>query len=183
MLDRSLIAVAVVATLLAAFSAQSQEPDYARSGAYGELAAGGALEAFDGVSMDDGFAIGLTVGYRFHPYIAAEGQFEYAKFDDEFLGDEFDIYLITFTTNAKVFVLTGRIQPYGLVGVGLLHREVDTGPINSDDAGFISRFGGGIDFWATEFASVGFATTYVLTTNSVEDTDYVSLTARAAIHF
>ena len=121
---------------------------------------GARLHATDGVGLD------LRGGYRLHPNFAVEGNMQFYG-DMELESDRHDhshhhdpdVVGFNFAANAKAYPFTGRVQPYGLfgMGVGVLsidfsgddfdhdHHHHDT----QDDAAFMLRFGGGIDVYVT----------------------------------
>ena len=77
----------------------------------------------------DVFGVTGRGGYRCHPNVSAELQFESL---DDFEGtiavpgiETFDLELesLVFTTNAKAHLLTGRYQPFVLAGVGFMRME------------------------------------------------------------
>jgi hypothetical protein len=126
--------------------------------------------------------VGGTPGYRFHPRFAGEAQIEYLNFDDDLFGVDIDIDIVTFSANGKAFLLTGPIQPYGLLDLGVMDASLEAGSVDEDNADFILRFGGGLDSWITESISIGIVSSYVLTTGDVEDADYVTDAAMAQYH-
>ena len=60
--------------------------------------------------------------------------------------------ILTLTGDLKGYLLTGRIQPYGLAGVGFMYADVeDTAFIfGFDETDFAARLGGGVDYYFTE---------------------------------
>ena len=91
-------------------------------------------------------------GYRCHPHVSAELQFEWLdKFEGGSIvetgmtpvsGDppvedtlrNFDLELETlvFTSNAKGYLLTGRYQPFVLAGVGFMRMESKSRDVTVD---------------------------------------------------
>lgn len=136
--------------------------------------------------------VNIAGGYRINPRVAVEGEFEWAKgdidleitlrppgfedFNDSTKFAEFSYWLLT--ANAKVFAFTGFIQPFALVGVGVMGQklEVDGAP-DQDDTGAGFRFGGGADVYITRNIAVSTDFTYVLTAGDVKDNDVMSLNA------
>lgn len=160
------------------------EVDYAAPGAY--IGAGGlyAVELFDdmenyNVSNSSGFQV--NAGYRVMPNLAVEARYErYTEFD---LDPNGHMNGWSLTANAKAFVLTGRFQPYALVGLGYLSMDKDrmTAGSNyeSDDGAFAMRFGGGMDAYITENISMGPEIAYVLPISSddIDDLDFLTVGA------
>ena len=175
--------------LLISIPATSQ--DYARNGFYaGASVLGGtytkiedeledALPGAD-IDVDTGIAFDVYAGYRLHPNFAIEAEFEMIPEVDVDLGGfgtfaELESW--TLTGNMKVFVLTGRAQPFVKVGFGAIRAEVDDTVglgISESDSGFASRFGGGLDFYITENIVASAGVDYLLPAGDVEDLEYVS---------
>lgn len=134
--------------------------------------------------------VAVAAGYRLNSRVAIEGEFEWAKADVDFdikleapgfedftdsskVG-EYSYWLLS--ANAKLFILTGLIQPFALVGVGVTTQEVDfDGASKEKDTGVGFRFGGGADIYVTQNAAITADFTYVLTEGDVEDNDLMSL--------
>ena len=82
------------------------------------------------------------------------------------------------TTDLKGFLLTGRLQPFALVGIGTTIGEVRDSfgaGLEIEEADFVARFGGGLDFYLTESLALTLDASYVLPTGDLADFDYVSL--------
>lgn len=176
------------------------EDDYAKTGSY---AGGGFALGFDafkggGASEDDfSTAVGLDawVGYRLLPNVAIEAQFEVLGHFDE---GSTTTTVLTFMGNIKGFFFTGRIQPYGVVGVGGVHVRPDKlrfgngncslpGSKSTDckdsGTGFAARIGAGVDYWLTPQISLGASYSYVLTTGGAKGRDYQNLVMAAQYRF
>lgn len=136
---------------------------------------------------DESFGVTGRFGYRFHRRLAGEIQLEWV---DTFqakgarmaggrspLGtlEEF----LTFTGNVKAYAMTGRFQPYGLVGIGLtrVRFEADAGSgLESERVqDFSTRFGAGLDFYFAPKVGMEVEADYVLPTGEARDFDYVSV--------
>jgi opacity protein-like surface antigen len=176
------LALILIATAAPPAAADDAE-DYARTGAY--VGAGLALgwESYDGSpgGFDTGIGFDAWGGYRFHPHFAGELEIEYVDRVD--LGT-LNTDLLTFTGNLKGYLLTGRVQPFALVGIGVTRVGASVGGFGSgDEAGFGARFGGGIDFYVCENVSLGATASYVLATGDIDGFDYVSLVMGAQYRF
>lgn len=103
----------------------------------------------DGFRPDSSGGVAGHLGYRLHPYLAAEVQVEWVK---DALEDQFDISAWMFTANLKAYWPRWRIQPFALLGTGYMRAPVPTpGERNySIENGMAFRFGAGFDLWATE---------------------------------
>jgi opacity protein-like surface antigen len=80
--------------------------------------------------------------------VLAEGQGRISRF---FLD------VLVGTVNFKAYLLTGRFQPYGLVGIGAMtiDSRIDdvvgnAGSKSTSNTMFAARFGGGIDVYVTK---------------------------------
>lgn len=149
--------------------------NYARKGPYVGLGFAGALytqaEADEKqflrsigyvVDVDYDLAVGLDAraGYRFHPRAAAEIHFQWlpnTDFDLDGKGfsgvGEVDAW--TLTADIKGYLLTNRLQPYVVAGLGYMHQKLsgalDFAPgRGGSDGDFAARVGGGIDYYLTE---------------------------------
>jgi opacity protein-like surface antigen len=158
--------------------AQAQD-DFARNGAYLGLAGSVGIfpEAEDdlddvGGDVDTGLGLNARAGYRVHPHFAAEAEFEWVHSSIEFAGSDADFDTFVGTVNGKAFLLTGRFQPFAMIGIGGLgvHGEGDSG-----DSGFAARFGGGLDVYITRNFYGAIDASYVLPTGDVDDFDLVSI--------
>jgi opacity protein-like surface antigen len=155
------------------------------------------------VSLESMAGVGLhaRVGYRFHPHFAAEGQFEWISEwtingrDSERTNPTSSSEVgraeaWTATANVKFYLLTGRVQPYLVGGIGLMRFQGDnrsplipanSRPIfelNTDgvrDYGFASRWGGGVDIYFTDQLSLVLGASYVIPEGQIDPYDYVSI--------
>jgi opacity protein-like surface antigen len=174
-----------------------RDDDYARNGAYvGANLAGAwytevkddvrdAIEAADldlKLDLESPLGIGIRAGYRFLPWLAGEFQFQWfskAKVEVSTIDTTSDFIkfeTITFTGNLKAYPLTGRIQPFVLTGIGLMHADVDDKMgfgTHDTDEDFAARFGAGVDLYANRNFVVVVEGGYVLPTGSLDGMDYV----------
>jgi opacity protein-like surface antigen len=200
------VATGLFATIVCAAAAlnaeeETAEDEYSRPGWL--LGAGGsyAFETFEddvdlpsfmpslSLSADDSFSIHGRAGYRCHPRFSAEVEFEWVDGFDADISQsgvgkvaKVDIEPIVVTANIKGYLLTGRYQPFLLVGGGFMRADEkvrDTaaalGLSGSDHTTrFAARFGGGVDVYATRHIVVTAEAGYVLPTGSLEY-DYVTI--------
>ncbi len=181
----------------------SEDNPYARNGFYIGLAgsfgidaaAEEELEKQSGLNLRVGEDIGLQarLGYRFHPRFAAEAQFEWITDVDidvqgvPFGKGAFQLERWASTANVKAYLATDTVQPFLLVGLGVLTVEVDGSPVEVDTAlgvfqglsvketDFAARFGVGLEVYATEQIVINLDASYVLPAGNVENFDYVSI--------
>ena len=178
--------------------------EFARKGIYLGVAVGGVAytEVEDDLEKDLLAAIGyvvpvdvevpggldVRVGYRFHPRFAGEVQLQWLPKADIELADVKALKLetLTLTGNAKGYILTGRIQPFLLVGAGLMHfdRKDTVGlGLSGDGEGFAARFGGGVDIYVDPSIVVALDVSYVVPTGDVDGLDHVSFSLGLQYHF
>lgn len=120
------------------------------------------------------------LGYRLVPRVAAELQYEWlSDFEPSFFFFDEEIEPWALTANARFYLLTSRIQPFLLVGGGLMHAERERTSFgetrSSESTAFAARFGVGLDLYATRGLAVTLDTSYLLPTGSLEDLDYLAI--------
>ena len=189
---RSLLsACTIIFTLVSNGGTALAEGGDQRKQVYLGVGAGFGFENFDdtgGLDIDDAYGVDVWGGVRFVPFMAAEMQLEYLDgFDTSVFGIDVDGQAVAFTGNAKLFPLaevSDRIEPFLYAGMGVGWFELDAGPLgDTDDADFIARFGGGIDFYFTESIALQVSSSYVVTTGDLDGLDWVSVVAGLQFRF
>ena len=181
-------------TLCWATSGNAQD-DFDRKGFYVGVGLGGAFytEVKDDLEKESLAALGYVipvdvevppgldarVGYRFHPRLAGELQLQwFPKADIEFADVKaLKLETLTLTGNVKGYLLTGRIQPFLLVGAGLMHFDAkDTLGLGVSTKGedFAARFGGGVDGYLHRNLLFALDTSYVLPIGDADGLEHVS---------
>jgi opacity protein-like surface antigen len=195
-------------------AAAAEEQIYARDGFYvgASIAGVGYMSIGDEVARsvrdltgdaatgDSETALGanLRVGYRMHPRVAAELQWEWVLPSDialtrkdsdtgEFLYDDVEVKSWVVTANFKGYVLTaGNLQPFLLLGAGMMKGEFDGKVVvkDEDDAveyrvstdsyAFLGRMGGGLEYYFTPHIVGTVDLTYVLPVGDLSEFTYVS---------
>ena len=187
----------------------TEDNPYARSGFYiglaGSLGVDAALEdklekavtntlmTSVGTNVDEKIGLNARIGYRFHPRIAGEAQFEWiTEAGISFKGvpfgkDAIKLERWTYTANAKAYLGTGIVQPFLLVGLGLMSAQLkgdviadlEDDPlvfsVSETKEAFAARFGGGIEIYATDYVVINLDASYVLPTGALDDFDYISI--------
>ena len=172
----------------------AKQDEFARRGWLIGVAGSYAIETFESDLQDAvGFSVDLSVdnslgfngrvGYRCHRWLSAEVEVEWL---DRFKTDlsaagpiniGIDIEPVVVTANMKGYILTGRYQPFLLVGGGVMTAEFKSrgvpGSITLNE--FTMRFGGGIDLYATKNVVVTVGADYVLPFDDLKDLDYISI--------
>jgi len=162
--------------------AEEEEREYGREGYYLGLTgvfAVGNFSCSDWLNVDGTGCVDVgkysgglagVAGYRANEMVAIELEMEWIKgFDLEGTTDE--IYTMTWMLNGKLHLMTGRIQPFLMYGVGVMRAARD-GMSGTDLA---MRGGGGLDFWINENIAVGAETEYVFPISNVKGLDYISV--------
>jgi opacity protein-like surface antigen len=188
------IAVIVAITLSSqAALAQENSPDFARNGFYigGGLAIGKYTQLEDEtedllaelgyiVEVDVGIPVGgdVQMGYRLHPHFAVQAHLTILpNAEIELNGLELlEIDALVVTGDLKVFALTGRLQPYALVGVGSMKTKIsDSGGFgfgsSTSASDFAVRLAGGLEYYATQAVVLQAELGGILTSGDVKNTD------------
>jgi opacity protein-like surface antigen len=208
----AILAFSLLLTSIAALPAAAEEESapmpYAEPGFYGGIGIQGAVftEVDDDLESDVGVAgadvnsktatgFSIYAGYRIMPYLAAELEFEMFPdahvdvelpgFDSEKLG-EVETWVLM--SNAKVFALTGRLQPFILFGIGVASNSFEDSVgagIDEQEYDFAFRVGGGVDVHITELISTWARCTYLHNAGDVEGVNfnYVSFGAGLQLNF
>jgi hypothetical protein len=170
-----------------------------------EDSSGYKASPFNGVDLDADPSIGFNAeaGYRILPWLSIAAHVEYLAEISVSPGDsgraspQSGSEVLTgetwaLTADARLFPLTGRLQPFLVVGAGWLWVntndepvvQTSTGndpmlePIDTDLGsrnGFVARAGGGIDIYLTDAFFLTTQVTYVIPVDRVQDFDYVSV--------
>ncbi len=121
-------------------------------------------------SADSSLGFSMSVGYRLNPRLS--GEINWSTVGGWELRDvpgvpdnTFQIEGGTFTGDVKGYLLTGKIQPFAQVGMGLMYGRFATvasyingcnywyctsSPITTDsEVEFVARPGGGVDYWVS----------------------------------
>ncbi len=168
----------------------AKQDEFARRGWLIGVAGSYAIETFESdlqdavgfsvdLSVDNSLGLNGRVGYRCHRWLSAEVEVEWLNgFDVSAPGSAtIDVEPLVVTTNLKGYFLTGRYQPFLLVGGGVMTAEFKSrgvpGSITLNE--FTMRFGGGIDLYATKNVVVTVGADYVLPFDDLKDLDYISI--------
>ena len=160
---------------------EESKVDYARRGFY--------LDG--GMAYANGFSGSMAgprihVGYRCHNRFAADLEYEglYIRGSEGFHGskitsgpdagknDSADSYW-NIAYNAKAFILTGRIQPFIVVGFGVGSADRKYGGRTNTD--FSINGGAGVDGWLTESLALSLDAKYTALTGGASDLGHLSI--------
>jgi len=185
--------VVVTSSLAVGLAVHAQEGDeFGRTGLYVGAMAAYSFENFDtgsaNVSVHGTEGFDLRVGYRAHPNLAIEGNTQY--FNNRAMivrgGPTADLLAWGFWLNAKLYPLTGQVQPYLLLGPGFTHLDAGRSRvlgISRDDNGFSPKAGLGVDGYLTSNIAVTVEASYVFTVGDIENTDHIPVSAGLTYRF
>jgi opacity protein-like surface antigen len=143
------------------------------------------------LSVDNSLGVNGRVGYRCHRYFSAEVEVEWNRFSSDLTQPGYERLAnvvsepVVVTANVKGYFLTGRYQPFLLLGAGVMSADIKlrdpvglefTGLKSRSENEFAMRFGGGIDLYATEHVVVSLEANYVLPFSSLETLDDMKYT-------
>jgi opacity protein-like surface antigen len=163
--------------------AEEEGSEYARRGGYLRLHALYAVDDFEhmgGFHVDGSLGGGGIVGYRWHERLGLEAQVEWL---DRFTVKQSSVTVrklenaLVTTVNGRLYLLTGWIQPYALVGVGAAHfesRAVSVPGSGGEDTDLAVRFGWGVDLYGDANWAIDLSASYVLPAGGLADLDYAS---------
>jgi opacity protein-like surface antigen len=202
----ALVAATLVALPAAAVEPPAADETYGRPGWYLGLGGVYAFEDLDGdaaqlglpnppypssfePNFDDSAGINLRGGYRLAPHFAVELEYEWLEgFDDKGARPQLEVDSHLVLLDAKVFALTGRLQPYAKAGVGVHITNLEI----VDDAydkpwegstGFAARFGIGVDYYLTPHWLLELEGNYLVGTGDAKYFDYGGLMLGAQYRF
>ena len=152
---------------------------YAKVGPYGIIA--GTLAADDfhdrlGGGVDNSLGFNLRGGYRWHPNLAAELEYEWL---DEFKGRSgsgVDVEGWALMLNGKAFLGSGRVAPFLIAGIGIIHGENSGAADDIDKTEFGVKGGGGLEIYLTQNVALNTEVTYNFATEKLDDFKYTSFT-------
>jgi len=159
--------------LLGAMPTLAQNLDYGRPGMFAQLGGVASFESFDGAPaglFDTGIGASGHIGFRLSPEFAIEGMVEYSG--DFVDASGIDLSATLLAANARYYMLPGRVQPYVTTGIGWAFASTN---LISDESGFVSRFGGGLDFYIAESWGLTGEFAYNLATGDLDGLDYMAL--------
>jgi hypothetical protein len=172
---RVLVAAVIVALGPGIALAQDDDPVYARNGVYFAVEPIFAVADFD-QDTENTWGVRGFVGYRLLPYLGLDFDFESAILFRNEVGGGTIGRTTSFipSINARGYPLTGRWQPYGVIGFGpgLFLFEATPGPRNELDAGFTARAGVGVDLYDDENVAINIEGIYVIPTGAADDRRY-----------
>lgn len=136
--------------------------------------------------VDASFGVSAWVGKRLHRHFAVEGQFDWIEGFDVRLDNgnkgrpHYDLDGWVLSANAKVYFAWGRLQPFAKLGLGAVQMELGSTDNErlADDrkkSDFVTRFGGGLDVYATRSIAIVFVADYIMPVDSLEKLPFLAL--------
>jgi len=193
----------ILAMTAGASWAKSEAADYTRNGFHVSALGLVGIPTYDGAldgtfeaafpaagSVDVGISGGFSIraGYRLHPRFSTELGFEWiAPYKVEVGGDEVsEVSTWMFFVDTRIHVMTGRVQPFLLIGMGAYHLDFSlppsaTGAIDATD--FAPRLGGGLDYYFTQSIALTSEVVYVIGTRRLFELDYVGISLGLTYRF
>ncbi len=150
-----------------------------------------APEAFDhGLGKSDAEGLYGRLAYRFHSRFALDLRFDLLnKFDAEGSIARGSVEPWAATANARIFLLTGRIQPYLSVGFGAVSarikgtRFVDGSRFSARKTEAAFRYGGGFDVYLSPGMVLNLDAAYYSPGGDLEDFSFAALGGGLEIRF
>jgi opacity protein-like surface antigen len=178
-MNRAIRTIGLLAGLLAFLPSGVRAEDSTRSrpGLYANLGPVGSFAAFDVPStagQQDSWGLDARVGYRFHPHLAAEAQYQWAARFEVTSGGATQEVVTTHavTANGKIFIFQGPLQPYILLGLGLVNANFRH---SSDHTAPAFRAGGGVQILFTDHIGIYGDITYLKPFTSLGDWNQVPI--------
>jgi opacity protein-like surface antigen len=178
-MNRVIRTIGLLAALLVLLPGGARAEDSPRSapGFYGNLGAVGSFAAFEvpqNVGQQDSWGLDARVGYRLHPHIAVEAQYQWAaRFELTSGGATQDVITThAVTGNGKIFIFQGPLQPYVLLGLGLVNANFRQ---SSDHTAVAFRAGGGVQILFMDHIGIYGEVTYLKPFNSLNDLNQVPI--------
>jgi opacity protein-like surface antigen len=177
---------------------KKKKDDFGRAGGYLALGAGGAASMFTGTfdpvndALGQAILIGLRGGARMNRFFALDVSLDYSirGFEGSLSDGTFgELKSVTGFGNLKFYPFGGRVQPFGLGGVGFVWGAAnlfDSGGTlvyTAEDVGFAWRAGGGLDFYLTRNLALSGEVAYVVPTNTFDGFNYLSYTGHLVFRF
>lgn len=146
-----------------------------------------SIENFDR-DADNAWGYHGRAGRRINDMFALEimGEHLASDFDDykgakpkpgKARGDDIEAWNLG--VNGKVYPITGRFQPFALVGIGYGQADVKHG--NRGD--FIARFGLGLDVLITDNVGIAAEVDYILPSDDIKDFDQIPISLGVFYNF
>ncbi len=157
---------------LLASGAPAADDDYARAGWFVGAQGTYAVENIDGGSFDNSGGFNIRAGKRYGPKFAMELEYEWL---DDFGDAGVDLNTWMLSANGRYYVAQGPIQPFLMLGLGLVVAETDPGSPSKDDSeAFGARFGGGLEMYVTSNVAVTTDITYVVPAGDLSDLQFAT---------
>lgn len=152
---------------------------------------GSGVSDYGGLSDSGGYDI--RVGYNLRDWVAIEGEWQSLL---SFSTDGVDPFTLNnlpavearmLSFNGRFMPLSGRVQPYGLLGMGWYNVQADRVANNLHESAFAMRFAVGVLAYITERTGVAIEAAYILpvtgTLGGGDRFDLIPITASVFFRF
>ena len=205
---RSYLLISALMITLSSLPGLCLADNYATPGTYFIFGGLTGFEDFQNTGVDDfkdAWGIEFRVGHRFNKYLAAEGDLGMMNGFDATINlsdlnpnlsgtDKVTIDTLILTANLKAHLPLGRLDPYALIGAGIMYANVrsyyPTGYVcwpgyygwycsdayaSIDDAtAFVTKFGVGTDIHLNRQWAISLDVSYVVPYSKLSDLRYTS---------
>ena len=176
---------------------EDSDPDLSResttefvpTGLYAGIAGNGIFDEFDSNiplatlpvdKIDPSFGVSVWGGMRLNRHFAVEGQYDWindldVRLDNGHFGrPHTDLGGWVLSANSKLYLSLGRFQPFAKFGLGVIELELEANgsdhlASDAKKADFVTRFGAGIDVYATRSISLVVIAEYVMPMDALEE--------------
>ena len=185
----SLVATLSFAGAASAQEEDAEEPNYIRDGWYFGLQYNLGIEDWvlsDGLEdVDNSNGLGVYVGWRFLKYWGMDLQYEWQSgFGGTAASVSGEANANVFTVNGRAYLPFGRVQPFVLVGMGLIQSTAKVaGGTVAATGDFTGRFGGGLDLYLTKNWVLEASATYIQPAGDLSEQRYLSIGAGLQYRF
>ena len=156
-----------------AFAEEEESIDYARPGRFFTAQGVFAIENIDNADDNTG-GFSLGVGYRMGPRAAIELEYEWL---DDFGSGGVEVSAWMLGVNGRYYLLQSQVQPFLLLGGGLLVAENDAAGFSDDDEVFAIRLGAGGEIYLTDRLALTTEATYVFPFGELDDFQFGTISA------
>ncbi len=182
---RAIAAIGVVGALLLGAPTAGAAEEARERRLYAMLGANASQPAFDLPSLAGqqmSWGIDARAGFRVHERIALEGNYLWAaRHETTFGGQRLDLVeMHAGTANAKLFLLTGTIEPYALIGTGLVFADSD---VEGENTRWAIRGGGGVQVFFTDMVGAYVEGTFLQPFGDLNDFATVPVTFGGIVRF
>jgi opacity protein-like surface antigen len=166
----TIVMAAALLTVGAATARAEEEKPYGGKAPYFSVGGVYGIENVDGVpgSLSDSGGYDLRLGYNHHDMFALETEWQSLvnfnrQAENPVTGnDEPSLEARMLSLNGRFMPLSGRVQPYALLGMGWVNVQADRVSVYEHESSFGMRFGLGVAAYLTERIGLALEAAYIL---------------------